>query len=183
MRQPGVNRAVLGCSMTIATIFSIITAGVAVGIAYAQWRTAHQRLILDLFDRRSKVYADIEGALHDLTNELFNEGDFRLKAWGRLGRAERDARFLFGDEVSDRLATLKGPAKVLIGVIADPEGDLTPAAEERVETFLRMEIVPLFAPYMLLNQRMPGFWWPWRWDDISTSFRDALSRLRRPSPR
>jgi hypothetical protein len=32
-------------------------------VAYSQWRTANQRVVLDLFDRRLKVFNEIEAII------------------------------------------------------------------------------------------------------------------------
>jgi hypothetical protein len=40
--------------------FAALIALFGAGIAYAQSRTAHQRVVLDLFDRRFKVFEETE---------------------------------------------------------------------------------------------------------------------------
>ncbi len=70
---------------------------IAVGIAYMQWRTAHQKVILDLFDRRLKVYDEINAAVIQAVAEQGNLATF--EATRRIWRAWGDARFLFGPEV------------------------------------------------------------------------------------
>jgi hypothetical protein len=59
------------------TGITAIVAVVGAFIAYFQWRTAHQRVVLDLFDRRLRVFEDVEAAVKnvfastDVTKETF----------------------------------------------------------------------------------------------------------------
>jgi len=78
---------------------------IAVGIiGYLQWRTAHLRVVLDLFDRRRNLFYAIVEAVNPIV------------AHAHVGRedsdrsftiASRDARFLFGDDVNDYLEGLR----------------------------------------------------------------------------
>src|SRR3954447_5649586 len=69
-------------------------------VGYAQWRTANQRVVLDLFERRMKAYGRIEGAVA----EVMREGAVDHEAFDKFAMARADARFIFG---SDVLAYLK----------------------------------------------------------------------------
>jgi hypothetical protein len=72
----------------------------AAGIGYFQWRTAQQKVVLDLFDRRLDTYTALRNVVSKImasSNAATNETSFEfLKA---LGRAE----FLFGPEVIEHL--------------------------------------------------------------------------------
>lgn len=86
-----------------ALVVPSIAAAVAV-IGFLQWRTAHQKVLLDLFERRMKVYEAVNDAISDaLTVEgkmvLFNAGV-------SLRRAQTEAGFLFGKEVSAEIQRL-----------------------------------------------------------------------------
>jgi hypothetical protein len=65
-------------------------------IAYFQWRTAHQKVVIDQFDRRMKFYTGCRDVLHRIVlspNATMDENGHEFK------RASADAEFLFRDEV------------------------------------------------------------------------------------
>lgn len=79
----------------IQTILTLIIALIATWIAYQQHRTNRNKLKLDLFDRRLKVYHSVRDTVVIFTREakiVFE--DFRLFRINLIG-----ADFLFGEEV------------------------------------------------------------------------------------
>jgi hypothetical protein len=50
----------------MVTFISTLIAAIGAAILYFQWRTAHQRAVLDLFDRRLEVFGDIEKAVAEV---------------------------------------------------------------------------------------------------------------------
>jgi hypothetical protein len=75
-----------------------VTGGIAVFaafIAYRQWRTAHQRVVLDLFERRMTVYDDARSVI----GEIMREGTANNAIFFRYGQATDRLGLLFGDEV------------------------------------------------------------------------------------
>ncbi len=80
-----------------------VLAAAGVAVAYLQWRTAHHKVIVDLFDRRFAVYQEVFDAIrpvmakgHAADAELF-----------KFGQAAERARFLFGAEVRDYLENIR----------------------------------------------------------------------------
>jgi hypothetical protein len=72
----------------------------AVGvIAFMQWRTAHQKVVLDLFDRRLAVYTTAREAVSRVVTSGSNDRDSDLG----LLEALHASMFLFGDDVKDFL--------------------------------------------------------------------------------
>jgi hypothetical protein len=71
-------------------------------IAFVQWRTAHQKVVLDLFDRRFKVYEETDAVLRKVMAEakVYNH-DF-----GQLAAIRSRAQFLFGYDLDRFLAML-----------------------------------------------------------------------------
>jgi hypothetical protein len=69
-------------------------------VAYAQWRTAQQKVVLDLFDRRMETYTALREIVCKIvasSSEATTEASFKfLQA---LDRAE----FLFGGKVVEHL--------------------------------------------------------------------------------
>jgi hypothetical protein len=68
-------------TMIIAPLGLVIT-GFGALIAYFQWRTAHQRVVLELFERRVKVFVEFENAARDALNAV----DMRTWLFGTLLR-------------------------------------------------------------------------------------------------
>jgi hypothetical protein len=133
-------------------------------IGYFQWRTAHQRVILDLFDRRLKVYNEARKVVASI--QASEKATIELAA--ALGGPIEEARFLFGNEV---VAYLEGIYETILDAEACSfalERGTAPdrakvsqqqrEAMERILSFYK-EGPPLFAPYMRLDQKMPGLRW------------------------
>ena len=148
-------------------IFAAIGVAIAFGVAvigYFQWRTAHQRIILDLFERRFETYEQIRNAIFEYVPMLqVSNETLRL-----FIRAQNRAKFLFGDEV---LVYLEARYKDLVTV--NVFRGLTPIATQEYqdqqrelhEADKRLTAVPnkleaLLIPYMRMNQKMPSLWWP-----------------------
>jgi hypothetical protein len=146
-----------------AAIGIVIAFGVA-AIGYFQWRTAHQRIISDLFERRFEAYEQIRRAIFDyapmlqVTNET-------LKLFIT---AQTRAKFLFGDEV---LVYLEARYKDLVtvntfrGLTPTPTQDYQDQQRELHDADRRLVALPteldaLLIPYMRMNQKMPSLWWP-----------------------
>lgn len=79
-----------------------IISGLVLVVAFMQWRTAHQKVMLDLFDRRLAVYSTIRKALSGVnTSGLVTDDTQRL-----LLEAENQAAFLFGTDIQNYIQEL-----------------------------------------------------------------------------
>jgi hypothetical protein len=150
---------------TIIAMLGVLIAAFGALIAYFQWRTAHQRVVLDLFERRLAVFRDLEEAAK---GALVEGGAAKIEpAFWKYVRAEANARFLFGEEVIAALAALRRDFADVMAFsdIADdhPERrqliDRKCAALQRLAAFAQ-DASPLFASYIRLDQKMTGLWWP-----------------------
>jgi ABC-type nickel/cobalt efflux system permease component RcnA len=72
----------------------LIIGGIGAYIAWRQWRTAHDRLKLDLFDRRLAAHQ----RLKDAVAPIAASGKVTLGDTDRFARAMSDMRFLFDKE-------------------------------------------------------------------------------------
>jgi hypothetical protein len=72
----------------------LVIGGIGAYIAWRQWRTAHDRLKLDLFDRRLAAYQ----RLKDATSPITASGKVTNEDTDRFARAMYDMRFLFDKE-------------------------------------------------------------------------------------
>jgi hypothetical protein len=87
-------------SATLIPIAAIIVSLVVAVVQYAQWRTANQKVVIDLYDRRLKVYEQLGKAI----GPVVREGEVSEAAFNEFMIGQADATFLFGDDVLvDRL--------------------------------------------------------------------------------
>jgi hypothetical protein len=138
-----------------------IIALMVAAIAFAQWRTAHQRVVLDLFERRMTI---IDGLLR-IVAEVLQAGKVRNEDSDQFIRATKGDNFLFGTEVTEYLKRIH---IVLIDLHAF-DAELPPQAPERKEVLekrraLRKELDAFFetfrklvGPYVQMHQKLLWF--------------------------
>ena len=79
------------------------TIALAVGlIAFMQWRTSHQKVVLDLFDRRLAIYHTVRDAI----DAISSQGTVRPESIQKFVKAYEAASFLFGKDVCDYIDRL-----------------------------------------------------------------------------
>src|SRR5687767_14193406 len=101
---------------TTLAVLTIVVTGVGALIGYNQWRTAHQRVVLDLFDRRLEVFEEIEEAV----KAVFYSGTVTPETFRTYVIGTSKARFLFGASVNDYLADLQKDFASLKAYSDDP---------------------------------------------------------------
>ena len=141
----------------ILTLVAIIGAG----IAYLQWRTAHQRVVLDLFDKRYSIWSKMREPIAEIVREGKVANDVEM----RFLRARDGSEFLFGKEVNDYLdklykAILDHRVAESALQYAKSEGERLKAGENRLAKFKVIadffnEFPKLVAPYMQMRQKRP----------------------------
>jgi hypothetical protein len=138
-----------------------VIAVLAIVIGVMQWRTAHQRAVLDLFDKRWTVLNE----LRDAVFTMMQEGGASREST-RLYAAARDrAAFLFGPEVTEYLKSIHDATGRLY--IAGLQLDTNPDDEEAIKqkyNALNVEISKFYErsnqlviPYMRMHQKAPRF--------------------------
>ena len=121
--------------VNVAAIAQIITTFVvgliATYIAWRQWRTSNDRLILDLFERRFQVFQEltrtVSAAINKPRTEINDLADF--------DQASEKARFLFGPEVHGYLREVRGHLVNLISfgrALHEMDGPQRTNAENKV---------------------------------------------------
>jgi hypothetical protein len=152
-------------SGTLIPIAAIIVSLVVACVQYAQWRTTNQKVVIDLYDRRLKVYTQLEKAIVP----VLREGEVSQEAFREFVIGEADARFLFGDDVHEYLKTLRKRFAWLLS-FTNEVIDQKPNRNQLIDLKFKYiaEIVAfydnapdLFAPYMKLTQKNTPFWRPW----------------------
>lgn len=143
-------------------VLTTVIAVLAVLIAYFQWRTAHEKVVIDLFDRRMKIYTECQKILHKIVaspKAATDENGHEFKG------AANDAEFLFGDEVVRRFEKVEKAIFDLTTYNAELNGD-TPKNEHKelvekwriaideIAAFYKKDFRSLLRPYMQLNQKL-----------------------------
>jgi hypothetical protein len=141
--------------VTIASIITLLIAAFVAVIGFFNWRvaalnarTARDKLALDLFDRRMKVYKDVRlivsygGARH-----LFRPGGGAKDNFpeGLPNEVIADGRFIFGD---DMVALLE---KVHSFCTLVDTGD--PHASGNLNSLFTEKMIPLFNEYMRMEAK------------------------------
>ena len=83
---------------------TILIAAFVAWIGYLQWRPAQQKAVLDLFDRRFKVYETVKNCVDRVT---INSALFGGELEKEFLKAVNEAYFLFDDDVHNYLETLR----------------------------------------------------------------------------
>ena len=139
-----------------------VIAAIAALIAYLQWVTAHQKIVLELFDKRYEAFVNVVRTLMPalayggITNNEFS--DF-------VSVVER-CRFLFGEDIYSYLIEIKGDLAWLSAFTDDvinQDAERGKLIEKKYDILNRIgdfekTAVPKFMPYIRLDQKMKYFW-------------------------
>lgn len=88
----------------IAALLTPVVAGLGILIAYRQWKTAQQKLNLDLFNRRFSVY---DATIHAVST-VARRGSITTEEVEAFVVATRGAKFLFNADVEKYLEQMTG---------------------------------------------------------------------------
>jgi hypothetical protein len=150
--------------MTGQNFVLVLVAAIAALIAYLQWVTAHQKIVLELFDKRLEAFRGIQTAILP----IMRNGAATQQEFFAFAEAVERCRFLFGDDVHQYLADLRTKLSFM-SVFTDQVIDQRTESERSrlidkkydylndVANFEK-DGVPLFAPYLKLDQKMRYFW-------------------------
>jgi hypothetical protein len=140
-------------------IIAAVTAIFVALVAFLQWRTAQQKAVLDLFERRHSIYETVRNAVATIIRD---SNGFDQACEAELVQAMGRAYFFFGDDVVSYLerlwkaitdvrqadAELKDrSARTALGAAAEKRR----AAIDRITAFYT-EGKPLFSKYMRFTQ-------------------------------
>ncbi|MDH2343236.1 hypothetical protein [Bradyrhizobium sp. SSUT77] len=148
--------------MTLDNFGLVLIASIAALIAYLQWVTAHQKVVVDLFDRRRKAFELVEAAIRP----VFREGEVADDAFRMLFEAKAECRFLFGDDVNNYLDSLHADYAWLIAFtnsVIDQSQNRSQLIDEKYERLNRIIAfykngAPLFLEYLRLDMKVRYFW-------------------------
>lgn len=147
----------------LSSLGTIILGAVVAYIAWRQYRTSHDKLRLDLFERRHAIYRALMNFLLKLDPDASKSGD-RIR--GFLADTN-DACFLFGKDVVDFLSEVYGKATRHRHIILNLQ-DRNPSDHEKYKQWFNEETELLewfdgqmaranevFAPYLTFKDRSP----------------------------
>lgn len=100
---PNSINAIAALGPLFAASATLVVGIMVAGIAYRQWRTANDKMVLDLFDRRLDVYSKLDKFADHLLAEKAPTRDIMKEAVDTFLRT----KFLFGPEVFDRIRIFK----------------------------------------------------------------------------
>lgn len=147
---------------TFQWIIAAITTTFVAAVAFLQWRTAQQKAVLDLFDRRHVIYEVVRNAVGTMSS---NSTAFDQAREVEFMQAMERAFFFFGDDVVAYLDQLWSSildvrdADKELPNITDPDEKTAILAKRRaglnkVNQFPSIG-KPLFAKYMRFSQTLP----------------------------
>ena len=142
------------------TFIAVIAGAIASMIAWRQWKTAHQRGVLDLFERRMAVYQDLRSVI----SSIVTSGHSTTETFLEFTWAADKVSVLFGPEVQAYIANLRHDLNIHVTqcTMIDKLGGEARATAIRVqsEKFERLaafydEFPKLIAPYVEMHQKIP----------------------------
>jgi hypothetical protein len=159
----------------------VVAAGTTIFVAtigYFQWRTAQQKAVLDLFDRRHEIFEVVRKAVGQM---ISSSHGFNHQREIEFMQAMERAYFFFGDDVQDYLKQLWSDILTVRAVDTELENTQAPDRHlmverrrlswDRIAQFYRTG-QPLFGRYMRFSQTVPsGFW--------STQFKRIAAETQR----
>lgn len=161
-----------------------IISGLVLIVAFMQWRTAHQKVMLDLFDRRMSVFNKAQ----DFHRRIAREG-VRQEAIdvSRFHEVRNEAYFLFGQDIIELLGTFHVAIinmSTQAALAADPDDEDRAAYVANSYKYLKEALAVAnqfdgaFSSYMRMDQkrvRTPAEWLRDR-DRIRHSYADEKQR-------
>jgi hypothetical protein len=144
----------------IVQALTTLVLGIVAGyIAWRQWRTSQDRVVLDLFERRFQVFQELTRAI----NAAFEKPNVEVPDLAKFDVATEKARFLFGPEVHSYLIEVR---KHLIDLISIghalsemPDGVQRARAENKMTAALSEmhvfygKLADLVTPYLRIGTR------------------------------
>ncbi|EJB07523.1 hypothetical protein Rleg9DRAFT_6537 [Rhizobium leguminosarum bv. trifolii WSM597] len=145
----------------IQVLQALLTPAIAIAvgvIGFLQWRTAHQKVVLDLFERRAKLFEDTIEAVES----YFSRYDEHVGSETilRLYRTQTKAQFLFGPEIVDLLETIRGD--VIRHDMLSRRYDRLRLDPDQLQEYAALatrinsnvdKLAPACVPYMKMDQR------------------------------
>ena len=148
--------------VTIQTFTTLVIGGFAAYIAWRQWRTAQDRVVLDLFERRFQVFQELTQTIAS----AFSEANVKIDDLAKFDAATEKARYLFGAEVHDYLKEVRSKLidirTVQFALPGMPDSEARTKAETKLtdglgEMHLFYEkLAAILTPYLRMSAKSPA---------------------------
>jgi hypothetical protein len=145
--------------LNLQTLATLAIAVFAAVIAFAQWYTAHQRAVLELFERRMTAYSAIREAIA----AVMTKGTVTDENFIAYMRAIDQADYLFGEDVKNYLNDLRmellrhqtAETNIKTREGAERERAVTARyqASQAINDFYK-RFPPLLSPYARMDQKL-----------------------------
>lgn len=148
------------CSVIIELVKilpTFIVGCIATGIAFQQRKLAQAKLKIDLFERRFSYFnaiADLAEYIQDI-----NETDKIDKAHQKIIDLQRQASFLFGDEIKNIANEINTNIGIIAGVIIEASQNNGATTQEQIakaveakKTIKEINLTEIFKPYLDLSK-------------------------------
>jgi len=134
-----------------------ITAAIVAWIAFQQWQTARQKLILDLFDRRFAAYSDFSNSVTKYLNDAVEirrvKGALSPEELDRqhIYDAQRRMHFLFSEAVLEKSDEVVKEADRFILIMSQSGVGLRWPVSSEEMIRLQAELLELVTPFMKIG--------------------------------
>lgn len=146
----------------VAATATLLVGIMVAAIAYRQWLTAHQKLVLDLFERRFAIFDEVM-QVHDAWQAEIIPVPKVKETVRSLRKIERKALFLFGSDVPASIIELRSAINDLAPFLRQMEAatdkqqrheiyEAAQPTEKRIKKW-RADFAQVCLPYMRLDQR------------------------------
>lgn len=145
----------------IAASATLLVGLMVAAIAYRQWLTAHQKLVLDLFEKRFAIYDEVM-QVHDAWQSEMIPLSKVKETTRALRKIERKAMFLFGADVTASISELRSAITDLAPFLRQMDSaekhqrnqiyEAAQPTERRIKSW-RTNFPEICLPYMRLDQK------------------------------
>ena len=111
------------------TIIAAITAIFVATVAFLQWRTAQQKAVLDLFDRRRAIYDVVRNAVARMTG---SSAGFDQEREIKFGETVEEAYFFFGDDIVSYLEQMLSDIRTVREADAEEKATTDPDDKSKI---------------------------------------------------
>ena len=140
-------------------LLTLAVALLAIAVGVAQWRTSHQRAVLDLFERRMAIVDALSGVVSKVTAS----GSVSHQDAMEFAQTTRQVDFLFGPEVKRYVEDLyRAMSEHAVAETKYKHGQEAMDAVQRQHiAFIKIaayfdEFPKLVKPYLKMHQKAPG---------------------------
>jgi hypothetical protein len=138
----------------LSALSTPVLAVIAASIAYQQWRTAQNKLKLDLFEKRFAVYQAVVALVYLVLHDKENRNESRVE---ELSEKAAPAKFLFNREVARFVEEIRKKARSVVLLDTDLAKTFSPLVAWAAKDHLAREEEWLDAQMQVLDAMFKPF--------------------------